>query len=148
MVRAADTGRPELSPEAPGLLAASLGLSRMYDDDLEQLEAGEKPTTGRPTRESPDMSDIPAGRHVPVPGQAHGISFGEAFRVWLKIALLSFCGPAGQIAVMHRVLVEEKNWISESRFLHALNYCILLPGPEAQQLNLETSMLVSCRQLF
>ena len=64
MVRAADTGRPELSPEAPGLLAASLGLSRMYDDDLEQLEAGEKPTTGRPTRESPDMSDIPAGRHV------------------------------------------------------------------------------------
>jgi len=54
------------------------------------------------------MSDIPAGRHVPVPGQAHGISFGEAFRVWLKIALLSFCGPAGQIAVMHRVLVEEE----------------------------------------
>jgi len=64
----------------------------------------------------------------------HGISFGEAFRVWLKIALLSFGGPAGQIAVMHRILVEEKNWISESRFLHALNYCMLLPGPEAQQL--------------
>lgn len=64
----------------------------------------------------------------------HGISFGEAFRVWLKVALLSFGGPAGQIAVMHRILVEEKNWISESRFLHALNYCMLLPGPEAQQL--------------
>src|ERR1700709_2685624 len=64
----------------------------------------------------------------------HGISFGEAFRVWLRIALLSFGGPAGQIAVMHRILVEEKNWISESRFLHALNYCMLLPGPEAQQL--------------
>ena len=60
----------------------------------------------------------------------HGISFGEAFRVWLRVALLSFGGPAGQIAVMHRILVEEKNWISESRFLHALNYCMLLPGPE------------------
>jgi chromate transporter len=54
--------------------------------------------------------------------------------VWLRVALLSFGGPAGQIAVMHRILVEEKNWISESRFLHALNYCMLLPGPEAQQL--------------
>src|SRR3984893_17801563 len=64
----------------------------------------------------------------------HGISFGEAFRVWLRVALLSFGGPAGQIAVMHRILVEEKNWISESRFLHALNYCMLLAGPEAQQL--------------
>ena len=64
----------------------------------------------------------------------HGISFAEAFRVWLRVALLSFGGPAGQIAVMHRILVDEKNWISESRFLHALNYCMLLPGPEAQQL--------------
>lgn len=61
-------------------------------------------------------------------------SFAEAFRVWLKVAALSFGGPAGQIAVMHRILVEEKRWISESRFLHALNYCMLLPGPEAQQL--------------
>ncbi|WP_424630188.1 chromate efflux transporter [Bradyrhizobium sp. SYSU BS000235] len=58
----------------------------------------------------------------------------EAFYVWLQIALLSFGGPAGQIAVMHRILVDEKHWISESRFLHALNYCMLLPGPEAQQL--------------
>src|SRR6266540_2268341 len=64
----------------------------------------------------------------------HGISFGEAFRVWLRVAVLSFGGPAGQIAVMHRILVEEKRWVSESRFLHALNYCMLLPGPEAQQL--------------
>jgi len=64
----------------------------------------------------------------------HGVSFHEALRVWLRIALLSFGGPAGQIAVMHRILVEEKNWISEARFLHALNYCMLLPGPEAQQL--------------
>ncbi len=54
--------------------------------------------------------------------------------MWLRIALLSFGGPAGQIAVMHRILVDEKRWVSESRFLHALNYCMLLPGPEAQQL--------------
>ena len=58
----------------------------------------------------------------------------EALRVWLRVAALSFGGPAGQIAVMHRILVEEKKWVSEARFLHALNYCMLLPGPEAQQL--------------
>src|SRR5215211_5794708 len=62
------------------------------------------------------------------------IPIGEAFWVWVRIALLSFGGPAGQIAVMHRILVEEKRWIGEHRFLHALNYCMLLPGPEAQQL--------------
>jgi chromate transporter len=66
--------------------------------------------------------------------QPHGISFGEAARVWWRIALLSFGGPAGQIAVMHRILVDEKKWIGERRFLHALNFCMLLPGPEAQQL--------------
>ena len=64
----------------------------------------------------------------------HGVSLGEAFRVWARVAMLSFGGPAGQIAVMHRILVEEKRWVSENRFLHALNYCMLLPGPEAQQL--------------
>ena len=64
----------------------------------------------------------------------HGVSHGEAFRVWLRIAALSFGGPAGQIAVMHRILVDEKRWVGEGRFLHALNYCMLLPGPEAQQL--------------
>lgn len=58
----------------------------------------------------------------------------QATRVWVRIAALSFGGPAGQIAVMHRILVEEKRWIGETRFLHALNYCMLLPGPEAQQL--------------
>jgi chromate transporter len=65
---------------------------------------------------------------------AHGVSIGEAFLVWLRVAALSFGGPAGQIAVMHRILIEEKKWVSESRFMHALNYCMLLPGPEAQQL--------------
>jgi chromate transporter len=75
-------------------------------------------------------SDQPTAQALP----SHGVSLGEAFRVWLRVAALSFGGPAGQIAVMHRILVEEKRWISEARFLHALNYCMLLPGPEAQQL--------------
>lgn len=60
--------------------------------------------------------------------------FGEATRAWVRVSILSFGGPAAQIAVMHRILVEEKGWISERRFLHALNFCMLLPGPEAQQL--------------
>ena len=64
----------------------------------------------------------------------HGVPFAEAFRVWLRVAALSFGGPAGQIAVMHRIIVEEKRWIGEARFLHALSFCTLLPGPEAQQL--------------
>jgi len=62
------------------------------------------------------------------------VDFWEAVRFWLKLGFISFGGPAGQIAVMHRELVEHKRWISEQRFLHALNYCMLLPGPEAQQL--------------
>src|SRR5246127_1544425 len=62
------------------------------------------------------------------------VTFAEAFRFWLKLGFISFGGPAGQIAVMHRELVDGKRWISERRFLHALNYCMVLPGPEAQQL--------------
>jgi chromate transporter len=65
---------------------------------------------------------------------SHGISFRQAVGIWAKVAALSFGGPAGQIATMHRILVEEKKWIGETRFLHALNFCMLLPGPEAQQL--------------
>jgi putative chromate ion transporter len=67
------------------------------------------------------------------PGSAHP-TFAEATKVWATIGLLSFGGPAGQIALMHKMLVEERKWISEPRFLHALNFCMLLPGPEAQQL--------------
>jgi chromate transporter len=62
------------------------------------------------------------------------VRFGEALGFWLKLGFISFGGPAGQIAILHRELVERRRWISESRFLHALNYCMLLPGPEAQQL--------------
>ena len=59
---------------------------------------------------------------------------GEAFRYWFRLGCISFGGPAGQIAIMHRELVDERRWISEARFLHALNYCMVLPGPEATQL--------------
>jgi len=62
------------------------------------------------------------------------VSFGESFRYWLKLGFISFGGPAGQISMMHQELVEKRRWISENRFLHALNYCMVLPGPEAQQL--------------
>src|SRR5438445_5770820 len=62
------------------------------------------------------------------------IAFSAALAFWLKLGFISFGGPAGQIAIMHRVLVDEKRWIEESRFLHALNFCVMLPGPEAQKL--------------
>jgi chromate transporter len=65
---------------------------------------------------------------------AAGPTFSEALRVWTRIGLLSFGGPAGQIAMMHKVLVDDRKWIDEQRFLHALNFCMLLPGPEATQL--------------
>src|SRR3954470_6003607 len=61
-------------------------------------------------------------------------SFGAFFKVWLKIGCINFGGPAGQIAMMPRIVVDEKKWIEEQRFLHALNFCMLLPGPEAQKL--------------
>ena len=81
----------------------------------------------------PQASSRRSAEHegTPVSG---AVSFREALRFWLKLGFISFGGPAGQIAIMHRELVEQKHWISERRFLHALNYCMLLPGPEAQQL--------------
>ena len=79
---------------------------------------------------SPDALSHDEGLSPP----SHGVPLSEAVKVWLRVAALSFGGPAGQIAVMHRIVVEEKKWIGEQRFLQALNYCTLLPGPEAQQL--------------
>jgi chromate transporter len=76
------------------------------------------------------MSTLVAGAKT----QEEAVTFGEALRFWFKLGFISFGGPAGQIAIMHRELVEERRWISEERFLHALNFCMLLPGPEAQQL--------------
>lgn len=71
---------------------------------------------------------------MPIDQPPKPVSFGEAVRFWLKLGFISFGGPAGQIAIMHQELVERRRWISEKRFLHALNYCMVLPGPEAQQL--------------
>src|ERR687884_2041710 len=90
------------------------------------MVAREKAEAAESVAGRPDVSDaIISRRHV---------SFGEAFRFWVKLGFISFGGPAGQIAIMHRELVERRRWIGEERFLHALNYCMLLPGPEAQQL--------------
>src|SRR5246127_136206 len=77
-----------------------------------------------------------------VPSQTAHPTFAEAFRFWLKLGFISFGGPTGQIAIMHAELVEKKKWISEARFLHALNYCMLLPGPEAQQLAIYVGWLL------
>jgi chromate transporter len=76
-----------------------------------------------PQKQSPESRDAPAA-----------VSLGTAFWYWLRLGFISFGGPAGQIAIMHHDLVERRRWISERRFLHALNYCMVLPGPEAQQL--------------
>jgi len=81
-----------------------------------------------------ELASVQHNPQDPPPEVPRTISLRVALRVWLRVALLSFGGPAGQIAVMHRIVVEEQRWISERRFLHALNYCMLLPGPEAQQL--------------
>ena len=162
IVRGADTSRPDLAPEAAGLLAVSLGLSRCCKDDLAQLDAGmalydafyrwcrdateeihnwpASPSEGRGrtrrgsgavSRRATPVALSPAGI---TPTAARLPSFADALRVWLRIGLLSFGGPAGQIALLHREVVEQRRWIGERRFLHALNFCNLLPGPEAQQL--------------
>src|SRR5215210_5864809 len=73
---------------------------------------------------------------------AHGVSFREATRFWIKLGFINFGGPTGQIAIMHDELVERRKWISNARFLHALNYCMLLPGPEAQQLAIYVGWLL------
>ncbi len=78
-----------------------------------------------------------AQQTVPAP-----VSLGEAFKYWLKLGFISFGGPAGQISIMHQELVEKRRWISEHRFLHALNYCMLLPGPEATQLAIYIAWLM------
>ena len=83
---------------------------------------------------SPPPADLSQAPRAP--------TFREAFWVWIKIGLLSFGGPTGQIALMHQELVDKRRWISDGRFLHALNYCMLLPGPEAQQLSIYIGWLL------
>ena len=148
IVRGADTSRHDLTPQCGGLFAISLGLSANFPDDHEMLGHGmvmydalyawcrnlQAETHNWPAKREGGAAWLNRDRRGRSIAPRHGVSLREAFRVWLRVAVLSFGGPAGQIAVMHRILVEEKRWISESRFLHALNYCMLLPGPEAQQL--------------
>lgn len=88
--------------------------------------------TSEPVVGNPDEKDKAGDSETP--GQERHVSFGEAFRYWLKLGFINFGGPAGQIALMHNDLVDRRKWISEDRFLYALNFCMLLPGPEAQQL--------------
>jgi chromate transporter len=82
----------------------------------------------------PNIRDKQSDHPAKPDAMRDAVPFREAVRTWARVAALSFGGPAGQIAVMHRILVEEKRWIGETRFLHALNYCMLLPGPEAHEL--------------
>ena len=83
-------------------------------------------------------SSVPTGDSAPT----HGVSFAEAARFWIKLGFINFGGPTGQIAIMHDELVERRRWISNARYLHALNYCMLLPGPEAQQLAIYVGWLL------
>ncbi|HXV61566.1 MAG TPA: chromate efflux transporter [Vicinamibacteria bacterium] len=92
---------------------------------MENERVGTAPESGRPAPSERREGSAPAPPTV---------TFAEAFAFWVKLGFISFGGPAGQIAIMHRELVERRRWLSEERFLHALNYCMLLPGPEAQQL--------------
>jgi len=72
----------------------------------------------------------------------HGVPFGDAARFWVRLGFINFGGPAGQIALMHEEIVEQRGWVSNGRFLHALNFCMLLPGPEAQQLAIYVGWLL------
>jgi chromate transporter len=93
--------------------------------------------------EPADAPTPPTARLEPTRGREDVVPFGEAVRTWFAISLQTFGGPAGQIAVMQRTLVEEKRWIGQRRFLHALSYCTLLPGPEAQQLAIYVGWLLN-----
>ncbi len=90
--------------------------------------------SGPPQRDAAPSASTTAPTAPTAPAEPKAPSFAEALRFWLELGFISFGGPAGQIAIMHAELVERRRWISERRFLHALNYCMLLPGPEAQQL--------------
>ena len=99
--------------------------------------------------ELPDHAPEPSpgvdavGPASPSPRAGDVVPFGEAVRVWFRISLQTFGGPAGQIAVMQRTLVQEQRWIGQRRFLHALSFCTLLPGPEAQQLAIYVGWLLN-----
>ena len=115
--------------EAAGLETLVRGLQAQHPDDDALLAAACPCSTPSTPLESARMTTHRARRRAPAP-----CASARRSRFWLKLGFISFGGPAGQIALMHQELVERRRWISEQRFLHALNYCMLLPGPEAQQL--------------
>ena len=128
--------RPQLR-----LRAAGLGAAGLRGHDLQPGQTSSSSPSGRSgcrstspprcTSSSTRWRSPTAGRCV---NQASRPTERQAFAFWLKLGMISFGGPAGQIAIMHDQLVERRRWISERRFLHALNFCVALPGPEAQQL--------------
>src|SRR6266511_2844557 len=101
-------------------------------DGIRRSRKGERMARSEPKVAQP--SEVGEARERDLRPAGRSVSFTEAFRFWVKLGFISFGGPAGQIAIMHRELVERRRWLSEERFLHALIYCMLLPGPEAQQL--------------
>src|SRR5262245_26933079 len=110
----------------------SLTASMNYSDGIRRSQKGEKMARSEPKVAQPgEAGELQESNYRPA---GRSVSLAEAFRFWVKLGFISFGGPAGQIAIMHRELVERRRWLSEERFLHALNYCMLLPGPEAQQL--------------
>ena len=123
-------------PEAAGLEGVLAGLRELHR--RRRPLAGRRRDGVRRAVRAPPGADTHercrSTRGADAPPRPSRVSFAEAFRFWLKLGFISFGGPAGQIAIMHTELVERRRWISEKRFLHALNYCMLLPGPEAQQL--------------
>jgi chromate transporter len=114
-------------------LAESDKVARAFKLEREEREMMKAIRRTRQTR-ARETNEGNASRAGETTRADRHVSFGEAFRFWVKLGFISFGGPAGQIAIMHRELVERRRWLSEERFLHALNYCMLLPGPEAQQL--------------
>src|ERR687896_59532 len=89
------------------------------------------------------MTTEPADHEAVAPKRREFVPLREALRYWTRLGFINFGGPAGQIAIMHDELVDKKRWISNNRFLHALNYCMLLPGPEAQQLAIYIGWLLN-----
>src|SRR5499426_1405644 len=110
----------------------SLTAFMNFSDGIKRSRKGQRVARSEPKITQPGEAGELRESDLRLAGRS--VSFAEAFRFWVKLGFISFGGPAGQIAIMHRELVERRRWLSEERFLHALNYCMLLPGPEAQQL--------------
>lgn len=127
---------PRSSHEQHGCKDASGALSKRLERPAWAMASISYRNQRQQSRRSSKWSSLPDESNGVVTelSPPKDVSFREAFGFWLKLGFISFGGPAGQIAVMHQELVEKRRWISERRFLHALNYCMLLPGPEAQQL--------------